>query len=285
MANFDGWEMIEPALGEGGQGTVYKARSPARAKHVRDSLNWIAGVLTSSGGGHPPRDSAGLAKLIDVGGPDDVKDLGALKVFKIPTDPQEQSKAFGRLEREITALKNADQPAVLKLLASNLGEGFIVTQFHQRGTLAGDITMSKGRALEALLAFRPLVEAVSLIHKGAAIHRDIKPENIFVASDGHLVLGDFGIVLFKDDKGRVTETYERAGSRDWMARWANTQHRLALEEVNATFDIFPLAKVLWCMVSGRPNLDLWYYNRTAKGRRPASNLEELFPWRPGHAGG
>jgi serine/threonine protein kinase len=284
MANFDGWEKIEPALGEGGQGKVYKARSPARAKHLQDSLVRIAEQLRNSGGGSAPREPLELAKLlVDVGGPDDVTDLGALKVFKIPPNPQERDKAFGRLDREINALKNANHPAVLKLLASNLGEGFIVTEFHEHGTLASDLNIieHKGRALQALQAFRPLVEAVSLIHKGGAIHRDIKPENIFVANDGHLVLGDFGIVLFKDASGgRLTETYERAGSRDWMAPWANTQHRLALEDVDATLDIYPLGKVLWCMVSGRRNLDLWYYDRAAKGNRPANNLEQLFPGDP-----
>jgi serine/threonine protein kinase len=159
MANFDGWEKIEPPLGEGGQGKVYKARSPARAKHVRDALSSITSQLMSSGAGNPPRDAGGLAKLIvEAGGPDDVKDLGALKVFKIPTDPQERDKASGRLDREINALKNANNPAVLKLLASNLGEGFIVTEFHEHGTLADEITNYKGRALEALLAFSPLLK-------------------------------------------------------------------------------------------------------------------------------
>ncbi len=280
MANFKGWEKIEPELGEGGQGKVYKARNPGRAKQVRDSLEGIRQHLTHSGAGSPPRDSLGLAKLIvDVGSPDADKDLGALKVFKIPTEVPLRDKALGRLDREIIALKNAQHPAVLALLDSDMNEGFIVTEFHQRGTLADDIARYRGRALEALLAFRPLVEAVSVIHKGDAIHRDIKPENIFVANDGHLVLGDFGIVLFKDG-GRLTETYERAGSRDWMAPWANTQHRLTLDEVDATFDIYPLAKVLWCMVSGRRSLDLWYYSRTAKGSRPSNNLEELFPGDP-----
>jgi len=85
--------------------------------------------------------------------------------------------------------------------------------------LDGHLNRYKGRGLDALLAFRPLVEAVALIHKSHAIQRDIKPQNIFVAGDGHLVVGEFGIVLFKNAEGsRMTETYERVGTRDWMAR-------------------------------------------------------------------
>jgi serine/threonine protein kinase len=51
-----------------------------------------------------------------------------------------------------------------------------------------------------LEAFRALVDGVREIHKQGAIHRDIKTENIFVATSGELVLGDFGIVFFMQDK-------------------------------------------------------------------------------------
>ncbi len=169
---------------------------------------------------------------------------------------------------------------MLKLLHSNLdaGKDFLVTEYHAGGTLCDHPNRYEGRALETLLAFRPLVEAVSTIHDKGAIHRDIKLNNIFVASDGRLVLGDFGIVIFRDAEGaRFTETYERVGSRDWMAPWANSAHRLELEDVNPTLDIYPLGKVLYCMVAGRRSLELWYYDRVAKNNRPANNLEHLFP--------
>jgi hypothetical protein len=66
-----------------------------------------------------------------------------------------------------------------------------------------------------------------------------------------------------------------------MAPWANTEHRLALEEVKPTLDIFPLGKVLWSMVSGRKNLEYWYYARLANGSLPANFLPALFPNDPG----
>lgn len=35
--------------------------------------------------------------------------------------------------------------------------------------------------------------AIEHVHSHNVIHRDLKPENIFIDTDGHLVLGDFGI--------------------------------------------------------------------------------------------
>jgi serine/threonine protein kinase len=282
MADFDGWEKIDPSLGKGGQGVVYKARSRERVAQIEDAESRINKELRKLPGNNPLsiRD---LAKFMAVaGGPDNIKDLGALKIFDIPADGSERAKELGRLDNEIVALRNISHPSVLKLLHSNIEKEFIVTEYHPLGTLDGHLKTFAGRALEALLAFRPLVEAVSLIHKRSAIHRDIKPKNIFIASDGHLVLGDFGIVLFKDAvSDRMTQTYDtQVGSRDWMAPWANTHRRLTFEEVNPTLDLYPLGKVLWCMVSGQPTLDLWYFNRCARGARPSNNIEDLFPGDP-----
>jgi serine/threonine protein kinase len=62
-----------------------------------------------------------------------------------------------------------------------------------------------GGDLERLQAFKELdVEAIRFymaelllaiehVHAHHIIHRDIKPENIFIDTDGHIVLGDFGI--------------------------------------------------------------------------------------------
>jgi serine/threonine protein kinase len=117
------------------------------------------------------------------------------------------------------------------------------------------------------------VEAVATLHKADIIHRDIKTENIFVAKDNQLVLGDFGIVFYRDGQ-RLTETYERVGSRDWMAPWAYRNERLSLDEVTPSLDIFPLAKVLWSMISGRNGFPFWEIDRDE------NNLEKMFPADP-----
>lgn len=113
--------------------------------------------------------------------------------------------------------------------------------------MAKHLDKYKGRALAVLLAFKPLVQGVGLIHEQGAIHRDIRPENIFVANDGRLVLGDFGVVFFRDQKrARLTEIYgERVGSHWWMAPWVYAPARVEIDEIKPALDIFPLAKVLW----------------------------------------
>ena len=118
-------------------------------------------------------------------------------------------------------------------------------------------------------AIRPLVEGVAMLHKKRYVHRDIKPKNIFLNSSNDLILGDFGLVFSVDNQHtRFSETYENVGSRDWMPPWAMG---MRIEEVKPTFDVFSLGKVLWSMVSGKPILQLWYFNKKS------FDVEKMFP--------
>jgi serine/threonine protein kinase len=284
---YDGWELIGAPLGQGGQGTVHKARSPERVKQLRQSLRELEDQFRRLDNqfrqvNDDPPLLEDLAKhILHAGSPDPLEHLGAVKQFRIPSEnPEEAAKAVGRLQSEVRALRELDHPGILKLLHANVDRYFIITEYHSHGTLVEHLDRYKGKALEALGEFRTLVRGISLIHKKGAIHRDIKPENIFVATDGHLMLGDFGIVFFADPQcTRLTDTYnELVGSHFWMAPWAYKPERLALEDVNASFDIFPLGKVLWSMVSGRNGFPYWEY------QRPENNLETIFPDDPAMAG-
>ena len=186
----------------------------------------------------------------------------------------EADKAMGRLKQEIEALRDlADEPGILRLLDANAEERWMITEYHP-GTLSGESERYKGDVLGALEAFRPLVSAVAALHEKDIVHRDIKTDNIFVCGDEQLILGDFGIVFYVDsDATRLTSTFgEKVGTTDWMAPWARVKRRI--EEVVPSFDVFPLGKVLWSMVSGQLDLPYWWWERDEY------NLERLFPEEP-----
>jgi len=285
MNSFGGWELIELPLGKGGQGTVYKARSPKRAAAIANARRRLGDAIkrlpNSERISPRPNEEAELSNIIssmiELSRPDDpATELGALKKFNIPSDGSPEAEAaVHRFECEVEALQSIQHPGILRLIEANLNERWFVTEYHPGGTLADAQSRYKGDALSALKAFRTIVEAVAELHKHEKgyVHRDIKPNNIFIASDGRLVLGDFGIV-FLDERTRLTEEYERVGSRDWMAPWAHTGVRI--DDVRASFDIFPLGKVLWTMISGQRILPSYYTHRS-----PEFSLEKMFPGRPG----
>jgi serine/threonine protein kinase len=285
MKTIGGWEVIEPPLGRGGQGTVYKARSPWRTGAIansRQSLFQAIKQLPNLERISPRPDpeallSSFISSMTELCRADDPStELGALKKFDIPMDGDvEVQAAVERFEREVEALKSIQHPGILKLIEANVAERWFVTEYHPGGTLANASEQCRGDALSALKAFRSIVEAVTHLHEKGYVHRDIKSPNVFIAADGRLVLGDFGIVFFEDhEHTRITSSFERVGSRDWMAPWAHTGKRV--DEVHPSFDVFPLGKLLWVMVAGRQILPPYRTHRS-----PGHKLEEMFPDRPG----
>lgn len=78
-----------------------------------------------------------------------------------------------------------------------------------------------------------LLRAVTKIHESGAVHRDITPSNVFVASNGVLKLGDFGIALHRVGRRdvaadafapRFAPSAIRSGAKSW--RQADDVHQI-----------------------------------------------------------
>jgi serine/threonine protein kinase len=268
------WESIKE-LGEGGQGKVYLSRDTTiagdREQRLADIKQSIAGLAGAQHYETQRKTAEALVDAISLLSPNtvDASSLGALKVLHKPKQENGYDKALERMRQEVTILKQLQHPNILKILDHSIEERWFVGEYHANQTLWDHKERFKGDMLGALTAFKPLVEGVVELHKANRVHRDIKPHNVFIAADGRLVLGDFGIVFFDDpDHTRVTNTYENVGSRDWMPMWAAG---MRIEDTRPTFDVFGLGKLLWAMLSGRSLLPLWYHHKRAY------ELEEMFP--------
>jgi serine/threonine protein kinase len=248
-------------------------RSPRRARALEEVNNQVRLSLRDITGNASDSPEAMAQRLLEsikeYDKSDAPNDLGALKQFKMPPAGEDRERAAVRFKNEIDALKMMDgDPAVVGALEFDHDEYWLITDFQQRGSLSRHPDLFKGNVLGALQALRPIIAALAKLHQHGIVHRDIKPHNIFLGRNNQLVLGDFGIVFFENGQ-RATELLERVGSRDWMAPWAHTG--LRVDDVKQNFDIFPLGKVLWSMISGRSMLPFWYH------LRPEYDLTVMFP--------
>src|SRR3990167_6341015 len=203
--------------------------------------------------------------------------LGALKELHSQKDARDFELAEERIKREIQAMKSITHPNLIEVLDTDTDGKWFVTRYYNKGTLTKNSASFTGNFPKALKAIRPLVEGVAKIHEAVnqagdnlgMVHRDIKPDNIFVSDNNELILGDFGLVYYSEDKGkRLSNTIGNVGSTDWMPPWAA---RRRVDEINPKFDIFCLAKTIWSMISDTPILPFWYYED------PEFNLECKFP--------
>jgi len=257
MSEYNGWEKLN-RIGGGGQSDVYLARCPERVKQRKEILN---STQTAVGIGNQGQfaDAAYLYSR-----PDLPREIGALKVFKIR---ESGAQPLERLKREIAILKES-RPNLPRLLDSNADALWMVTEYFPNKTLADAPKKFRGNPLEALLAFRGLVETIATLHHDEVVHRDIKPANVFFAQDDRLIPGDFGLVFHPGNQERVTLSNERVGPWEHLPWWANIGPRL--ENPTPAIDVFLLGSLLWCMVSG----DRWLHGE--RYRTDHYNLEKRF---------
>ena len=275
-AKYGKWEVIEP-IDRGGQGQVYRVRDASvvtntgqQWKNLKEAIKKLCGA-----GEEWRHEEAGsqLADEIRRIASESQAPLGALKEL-LPFEEgaaEDEAAALARMKRELSTLESVNHPSLVKVLDSNLDQGWFVMEYLAGGKLSDRLETYKGRVLDALRAFRPIVDAVCALHTEKVVHRDIKPDNIFVASDGHLVLADCGLAFKLENQDRLTLTFENVGTRDFQPPWSYAKR---LADVQPAFDVFSLAKVLWAMVSGRQKFPLWYFDREE------NDLRQMFPDEP-----
>ncbi|MBC8401318.1 MAG: protein kinase [Candidatus Marinimicrobia bacterium] len=205
----------------------------------------------------------------------DINTHNALKELHDPSKARDPELASLRMEREIAAMKllsKLDHPNIIKLIDYNEDDLWFVTKFYVKGSIEHNREKFKCQPFKVLSMIKELLSALKLLHDNNFIHRDIKPENIFVSDVDKLILGDFGLVYpIIDDNPRPSMSYDNVGSHDWEPPWA---YGVRLDEINPTFDLFSIGKVIWSMISGKHILQLWYY------KEDHNNLEKIYPNEP-----
>ncbi|MEU2562720.1 serine/threonine-protein kinase [Streptomyces longispororuber] len=172
------YRLLAP-LGEGGMGTVWRARDDVLGREVA------------------------------------VKEVRAPAGLPAP----EVERLYARLEREAWAAARIPHRNVVTVydVAREESRPWIVMEL-VRGLSLSDVLDSEGPMPPARAAHvgAEVLAALRAAHGAGVLHRDVKPGNVLVANDGRVVLSDFGIAMVEGSSA-LTMTGEVVGSPEFLA--------------------------------------------------------------------
>jgi serine/threonine protein kinase len=172
------YRLLSP-LGEGGMGTVWRARDEVLGREVA-----VKEVRAPAG---------------------------------LPTG--EVDRMYARLEREAWAAARISHRNVVTVydVATEDGRPWIVMEL-VRGLSLSDLLDAEGPLPPRRAAHigAEVVAALRAAHEAGVLHRDVKPGNVLIANDGRIVLTDFGIAMVEGTSA-ITMTGEVIGSPEFLS--------------------------------------------------------------------
>lgn len=132
---------------------------------------------------------------------------------------QDSEILMERFHREASVLQRLNHPNIVTVaeVGWHGSEPFIAMEYFERGSLQ-NLIKNKGRMDEgdvldiALQVAKGLAAAEQL----GVIHRDIKPGNLFLANDGQVKIGDFGLAQLAD-RTSITLTGQIFGTPSYLS--------------------------------------------------------------------
>lgn len=176
----------------------------------------------------------------------------AIKVFDAETSAQ-QSQAHRFLqEARMMAQWRHNHIIQIYYAGDETGLFYYVMEFVDGYDLASIMTVyAEKKELmpfpDVLRIGEAVASALDYAHSKSVIHRDVKPANILIATDGRVVLGDFGLALNLSDKSRG----EVFGSPHYISP---EQARRSSGAVPQS-DLYSLGVILYEMLTGATPFD------------------------------
>jgi tetratricopeptide (TPR) repeat protein/predicted Ser/Thr protein kinase len=176
----------------------------------------------------------------------------ALKVLR--SDLATQQK---RLQGEAQAMAKLSHPNVVTIHdVGRDGDRVFIVMTLVQGVSLRHWLAREPRSLPAILdAFEQAADGLAAAHDAGLVHRDFKPENVFVADDGRVQVGDFGLAVSGGDAANEGE-----GSLAYMA-----PEQRSGGEVDARSDQYSFCLALGEGLQSSPAVPRWLGRLVARG--------------------
>ena len=174
----------------------------------------------------------------------------ALKI--LPPHMAGDAGYLARFQAEAVAAASLNHPNIVQVFAAGESEGieYIAMEFVEGETIQHRLRRCGRLPLtEALDVAYHVATALDYAWQSAQlIHRDVKPDNIFLAQNGAVKLGDFGLAKFlREGASSVTLTGHVMGSPHFIS----PEQARGLRDVDFRADFYSLGCTLHSLMTGR----------------------------------
>ena len=156
-----------------------------------------------------------------------------------------------RFEREAQALAALNHFNIAQIYG--LEDGALVMELLEGETLRDRLANGPLPARKAIEFGAQIARGLAAAHDRGIIHRDLKPENLFIVTDGHIKILDFG--LARQQASGLSETMTGHPSTAPGAVLGTVGYmspeQVRGQAVDARSDLFSLGAVLYEMLSGQ----------------------------------
>jgi serine/threonine-protein kinase len=212
-------------------------------------------------------------------------EAAAVKV--LPASLAREEGFLARFEREIAALRQLDNPHVVKVFDSGTvgedgGDGqayYYAMEYVEGETLLSLLRRDRKLPWPTVIDYGVQVcTALKAAHDAGIVHRDLKPSNLLISNEGNVKLADFGVAqVFASS--RLTKTGGIIGTAEFMSPEQAQGQRSTKKS-----DLYSLGAVLYTMLAGKPPysgqtmLDVLHKHRFGQYDRPRHYAPDCPHW-------
>ncbi len=162
---------------------------------------------------------------------------------RVSPETLERFRQEGRLASAIA------HPRCVFVLAADeqAGRPYIVMEL-MPGTTLNDLVGKNGPlpVEDAVRKILDVIEGLQEAHRLGVIHRDVKPSNCFVAEDGRVKVGDFGLAKSLSGGAHLTKTGSFLGTPLFAS-----PEQIRNDPLNEQTDVYSVAATLYFLLTGR----------------------------------
>jgi serine/threonine protein kinase/tetratricopeptide (TPR) repeat protein len=156
-----------------------------------------------------------------------------------------------RFRREVKLARRVTHPNVARAydIGQHGGEHFLTMEYIDGEAVSEQLLRRRRfQVRPACVILREICLGLTAAHDAGIVHRDLKPENVIIGRNDRVVITDFGVACFRDERGNGPEDSPFVGTPLYMAPEQVEGRR----STDARADLYALGAMMYHMLTGEP---------------------------------